>query len=60
MPANITPTQAKRALALVTDLELAAAAPPYARLIAWSTLKIMRRERIEAQATFRHQPGGAA
>lgn len=49
-----------RAIALVTDPALVATTDQSLRRIAWATLKLRRRQRIEAAATFRHQPGDAA
>lgn len=60
MAHHISPEQARRAMALVTDLDLAVAQPRCVRMVAWSTLKILRRRRIEASAFFRHHPGDAA
>lgn len=56
----ISDQQANRARALVTDPVRAFHAGHAVRVIAWATLKLHRRYRIEAMVTFRHHPGDAA
>ena len=53
-------TVVARAIALVTDPMLVATTDENVRRIAWATLKLNRRQRIEAAVIFRHQPGDAA